>query len=130
MHDDLNELRTLRFMPSRIPAQDALETLIQGEERPDAEIQEVMSRTGMSRWYPVEGGHRLLILYEGGPYRPERFTLLKGGWDHEHCSRCRDGIPPMTLCWVTREDPYVLLDEKCYRHVFGDAVAREPLADD
>ena len=29
----------------------------------------------------------------------------------------------MTLCWVTEMDPYVLLDETCYRLAFGDAAA-------
>jgi hypothetical protein len=67
----------------------------------------------------VDGGHRLLALYEGGAHNDERFTLRKGGWDHEHCSRCRATIPPMTRCWVTRTDPFVLLDDPCYREIFG-----------
>jgi hypothetical protein len=86
---------------------------------PDAEMKEVMDRTGFSRWYPVEGGHRLRTLYEGGSYNQARFTLVKGGWDHEHCSRCGSTIEPMTLCWVTRADSYVLLDEKCHTELFG-----------
>ncbi len=124
MDDDLREFRSRAFMASRIPAQDALEAFVPAGEVPDAELQEVIERTGFSRWYPVDGGHRLRTLYEGGPYNPERLTLVKGGWDHEHCSRCGDPIEPMTLCWVTRDDPFVLLDEKCYRLAFGDGSPR------
>ena len=120
MDDELNELRARKFMRSRIPAQDALEAFVPAGEQPDAEMQEVMGRTGFSRWYPVDGGHRLLALYEGGGFDPARFTLVKGGWDHEHCSRCRASIAPMRLCWVTEDDPFVLLDERCFLLVFGE----------
>ena len=118
MSEDL-ELAKLTFMPSRIPALDALEVFLPDGAQPDPELQEIQSRTGQARWYPVEGGHRVLILYEGGGYNPERFSLAKGAWDHEHCSRCGETVEPMTLCWVTDAGPYVLLDEKCYREVFG-----------
>lgn len=68
---------------------------------------------------PVAVGHRLRVLYQGGGFDPARFTLVPGGWDHEHCSRCGGTVEPMTLCWVTPDGPSVLLDEKCHREVFG-----------
>jgi hypothetical protein len=120
MNDELEDLRHLSFMPSRIPKLDALQVFVPSDGGPDAEIEELTSRTGQSRWYPVEGGHRVLILYEGGSFDTTRFTLMKGAWDHEHCSRCGDSIEPMTLCWVTRSGRYVLLDEKCYRLIAPD----------
>jgi hypothetical protein len=120
MDDDLEDLRRLSFMPSRIPALDALEVFVPGGAERDEEIDALTARTGQSRWYPVAGGHRVLILYEGGAFDKERFSLSKGAWDHEHCSRCGDTIKPMTLCWVTRSGQQVLLDEKCYR-VISDA---------
>ena len=61
------------------------------------------------------------VSYDGGGYNPERFTRVPGGWDHEHCNRCGDLVEPMTLCWVTKRDPFVLLDEKCHREIFGTA---------
>ena len=127
MSDDMpsdEQLRGLGFMPSRIPALDALEVFVPDGGTADPEVREVPSR-----WYPVEGGHRVLLLYEGGPYSTDRFTLVKGGWDHEHCSRCRAHIPPMTLCWVTERGEYVLLDKKCYEEVFGPGSADEPGVD-
>jgi len=119
MSEDLDELRRLKFMPSRIPPLDALEVFVPDATQPDAELSELQSRSGQSRSYPMEGGHRVLILYEGGPFNARRFTLAKGAWDHEHCSRCGATIKLMTLCWVTAAGPYVLLDEKCYREAFG-----------
>jgi hypothetical protein len=123
MDDETEDLQKLSFMPTRIPKLDALEVFVPSDGGPDAEIQELTSRTGQSRWYPVDGGHRALILYEGGPFNETRFTLVKGAWDHEHCSRCGDTIEPMTLCWVTRSGRYVLLDEKCYHLVGPDEPA-------
>lgn len=120
MSDELKEYRHLDFMRSRIPAQDALEVFVPSGAEPDAEMKELIGRTGFARWYPMEGGHMVRTLYEGGPYNAERFTLLKGGWDHEHCTRCGASVEPMTLCWVTRSGPFVLLDEKCHGEIFGD----------
>jgi hypothetical protein len=119
MQADDDALKQLTFMPSRIPALDALEVFVPDGAHPDAEILELQHRTGQSRWYPTEGGHRLLILFEGGPFNAERFTLLKGAWDHEHCTRCGSTIEPMTLCWVTESEPFALLDEDCHQELFG-----------
>ena len=121
--ESLEQLRALKFMPSRIPALDALEIFVPNGSPDDPELSELRDRTGQSRWYPVEGGHRVLILYEGGPYNASRFKLLTEAWDHEHCTRCGATIPPMTLCWVTEEGPYVVLDESCHREAFGPPAA-------
>lgn len=117
MDDDLAHLRTLTFHPSRIPALDALEVFVPNGAEADPEVTETRSRTGFSRWFLVEGGHRVLILYEGGQYDADRFTLRKGAWDHEHCKRCRARIESMTLCWVSTGRDYTILCEPCYREV-------------
>ena len=117
MDSTLDEFGRLMFIQSRIPALDALEVFVpEGSERDDA-VRDLTSRTGASRWFPVAGGHRVLILYEGGEYDPQRFSLRKGAWDHDHCRRCQRQIRSMTLCWVTTEGPYVVLCEDCYRPI-------------
>ena len=58
MDDELLGLRRLRYHSSRIPALDALEIVVPDGAPADPELEEVRSRTGFSRWYPVEGGHR------------------------------------------------------------------------
>ena len=115
--DDLAHLRGFTYHQSRIPALDALATFVPTGEESDPVLREVIARTGFSRWSPVTGGHRVLILHERGSYDPNRFTLEKGAWDHEHCWSCRTRIPPMTLCWVTKSGPYILLCEECHRIV-------------
>jgi len=67
-----------------------------------------------SRWYPQPGGHRVLVLYEGGAFDTATFQLESEAWDHEDCDACGEQIAPMTLCYVTSRGYYVALCEKCY----------------
>jgi hypothetical protein len=117
----LAELRRLTFHESRIPALDALEVFVaEGAERDEA-VDELTRRTGFSRWFPVNGGHRVPILYKGGPYDPKRFTLREGAWDHEHCKRCATTIEPMALCWVSSTGDHTILCEECHRVVVASS---------
>jgi hypothetical protein len=123
MDAELEQFRRYSYKQSRIPALDALEVFVPTGQENDDVIKEVTSRTGSSRWFPVSGGHRVLILYEGGGYDSRRFTLIKGAWDHEHCTRCRDQIKPMTLCWVTEIVPCIILCEECHRLIISPDAA-------
>jgi hypothetical protein len=114
-----DDLRGMAFMQSRIPPLDGLTAFVPDDRPLDPAIQSAADAAGFSRWYPLEGGHRLVLLYEGGPYDATRFTVEPGAWDHEHCHLCYANIPSMTLCWVTRHDPYVILCEKCYGEAFN-----------
>jgi uncharacterized protein len=128
VNDDTEDYRILKFVQSRIPALDALEAFVPDGTTPDEPLEEMLRRSSSSRWYPVEGGHRVLILYEGGGYDAARFTLIPGAWDHEHCTRCGANIEPMTLCWVTENGPFVLLDEECIRSSSVMPIRRIPVA--
>jgi hypothetical protein len=122
--EQLGQLATFSWMESRIPALDALVTFApDGGAAPDPAIEAMVKRGGgRSRWYPVGGGHRVLIPKDTGQYDPNRFELAPQAWDHEHCHVCREVIPAMTLCWVTVRDPYVLLCAGCYaNHVQAKA---------
>jgi hypothetical protein len=73
-----------------------------------------------ARWYPEQGGHRVLVLYEGGAYDSATFHLEEESWDHEHCDVCGGQIAAMELCQVTSRGPYIALCANCYRrHVLG-----------
>ena len=113
------DLRRLKFVSSRTPSPDALEVFVPNGTTPDAELQQLESGTAQTRWYPVEGGHRVLILYDGGPYNTQRFSLARGAWDHEHCTRCGSPIEAMAECWVPESDEYIALDEECHAELFG-----------
>ncbi len=115
MRDEIQDPHAnLEFMESRVPALDALSTFVPTGQESDPRIREAMGRRGFARWYPVQGGHRVLFLYEGGEFDAARFTLERGAWDHEDCAGCGGRIEPMTLCWVTRSGPYVVLCARCH----------------
>lgn len=102
-------------MRSRIPALDALSAFVPKGTEEDPIIKAATKRKGCSRWFPVEGGHKVLIPFDGQKYDPTRFAVEKKGWDHEHCEACGADIEPMTLCWVTEPgNPYVLLCSQCH----------------
>jgi hypothetical protein len=114
---DLSELPKYPWMESRIPARDALAAFVPDAPAPDPVIAEMQDRVGGSRWFPVQGGHRVVMPFDGGSYDSSRFTIESGAWDHEHCDVCGEHIPAMTLCHVTEpEQPYVLLCAACYQH--------------
>jgi hypothetical protein len=108
-------LRDLAFMESRIPALPALEGFVPAGTKPSQAVQAALDRAGSSRWFPVEGGHRVVILYEGGwAFESTELNMRAGAWDHEHCSRCGEQIPAMTLCWVTESGDFLLLCSTCH----------------
>jgi len=115
--DMLDRCRTLEFMKSRIPALDALSTFVPSGKENDPGIEAAQRGKSQSRWYPVDGGHKLLIPFEGQEYDHTRFAIEKGAWNHEHCAVCGDGIEPMTLCWVTKSGATILLCNACYEKI-------------
>lgn len=106
-------LREVPFIESRVPALDALSTFVPDGQESDP----ALANLGSSRWYPVEGGHRMLVLYQGGEYDTARFTIEKGAWDHEHCKTCQARIEAMTLRWVTESGPYITLCNECHKEL-------------
>jgi hypothetical protein len=111
--DRLSELVGFRFMESRIPPLDALSVFVPEGQQPPESAKETVARIGFSRWYPVAGGHKVLIPYEGGAFDNSTFSIEKGAWNHEHCHVCQTNIPAMTLCWVTEDGPYIILCVEC-----------------
>ena len=107
--EELAKLRSYKWMPSWIPAIDALSLFVPEGHEEDPAVTEMSARIGSCRWYPVPGGHKVLFPYERGDYNQERFTLQRGGWDHEHCKVCGTSIPPMTEYWVTQSGTYTVL---------------------
>ena len=115
--EELAWLRDLRFAPSRIPKLDAISTFVPNGSETDPVIAETQAERGFSRWFPVEGGHKVSFPFEGGAYNASRFDLEPQAWDHETCKICRQHIAAMTLCWVTESGPFVILCERCQGEV-------------
>lgn len=110
--DELDRLSDFEWMPSRIPLRDALTTLIPSGS---GEFPKEKLPPGESRWYPEEdGGLRLRVPYLEQSFDAGLFEVEPGGWDHTTCDVCVKRHPPMTLCYVTRFDPYIELCIQCY----------------
>ncbi|HEY1663887.1 MAG TPA: hypothetical protein VGI03_15825 [Verrucomicrobiae bacterium] len=113
--EELSNLPTYRWTPSRIPLRDALSTFVPDAPEPEPIITEMGNRCGEIIWHPVKGGHRVLFLYDGGAFDSSRFTLELKVWDYDECAVCGKHIPAKTLCHVTEpQQPYVLLCADCY----------------
>ena len=111
--DEFADYRLLEFMESRIPLLDGLTAFVPDGEAPTPEVAKELERHGQSRWYPVPGGHKVMVPNEWDSYDAVHFTIEPGAWDHDHCDRCGKQIPAMTLCWVTRSGRYVTLCVEC-----------------
>jgi hypothetical protein len=115
--DKINRLPELEWIQSRIPKLDALVTFVADGAVHLPAVESAM-RGHPARWYPKPGGHRVLILYEGGDYDASTFSVEREVWDHEHCKVCEASIPSMTLCFVTKRGPHIILCDQCYlKHV-------------
>lgn len=111
--EELRHLPSQLWMPSRIPVRDALAASIpEGTEL----AKELMAPTYEQRWYPQKDGNlRLLIPYDGATFDSKIFHIEPCGWDHTTCDLCNARIPAMTLCYVTKHDPYIGLCSNCYK---------------
>ena len=72
---------------------------------------EPLNERGGSFWQP----------YRGEAYDPEKFELVEGGWDHEHCDVCWEKIVDGVAYWTNddAEAGHLDLCESCYPRVMG-----------
>jgi hypothetical protein len=110
--EERKRLPFLEWLPSRIPVRDALVASVPKDVRlPEERI----PPNNEIRWYPHDDESlRLLMLYSGQSFDPALFHVEEGAWDHTTCDLCVARIPPLTLCYVTKFDPYIELCSKCY----------------
>ena len=116
-NEEIEKLGSYEWMKSRIPAADALVGFLPENAPPAPSVQKTLDAIkGDSRWYPVEGGHRVVIRsFKKLSYDDNVFKIENVAWYHEHCDLCGNQIPPMTLCYVTMpKEPYYLLCAKCF----------------
>ena len=116
-HQELNlsDLPKLTWAHRQLVLADALVAFVKEDVAPDSIIQQAQEHAGGARWYPVDGGHRVLIPYDGGEFDTSRFVVERGAWDHEHCDVCSTNIPAPTTCHTTSPGlPRILLCQTCY----------------
>jgi hypothetical protein len=56
--------------------------------------------------------------YKGDPFNDSEWTLLPGGWDHEHCSLCFEKVTEGMNYWANANEVTILC-ERCHNHYFG-----------
>lgn len=114
MHAELDELPSLKWMPSRIPVRDALAAFVKDGTKPP----QYPFRAQEERYYPCDGGFRIVLPYDGQALDISGFEIVKGFWDHTTCDWCGNRIDAMELCFVTAAGAYVALCGPCYsKHV-------------
>ena len=112
-HEEQVNLPILSWMPSRIPMRDALVAFVPAGVKL---AEGVIPSCYEQRWYPQQDNTlRLLVLYSGGDFDSSLFHIEPKAWDHTTCDLCVTRIPAMTVCYVTKFDPYVGLCSGCYR---------------
>jgi hypothetical protein len=84
----------------KFPGTDAAVTFIPEGQKPVPEVQQVLTRAGQARWYPVEGGHRAKIPWHFAEGHESLFEREEKGWDHEHCDFCNAHVNIGELCWT------------------------------
>jgi hypothetical protein len=68
---------------------------------------------------PNEAGLFESLPFHGGPFDQERFRLVRGGWDHDHCFICSTSIMPGDEWWAAEPPDEVGLCLECHRSLFG-----------
>jgi hypothetical protein len=56
--------------------------------------------------------------YKGEPFDDSEWTLVPGGWDHEHCTLCFERFTEGMMYWANGNE-VVLLCESCHKDYFG-----------
>lgn len=98
------------FKEGTFSGMDALVAFIpKGQDTP-SEVKQTVDDAGAGRWYPSEGGWKIVCPYTGQGFNPDLFTVEEGGWRHEHCYICESMIGVGDRCWVaeTQEEDYLI----------------------
>ena len=76
---------------------EASEVVIHGESWKLADIEDEVAAARAATWRRTEWSARDALVdksggssreYAGGYYDPDHFSVVTGGWDHDHCSIC------------------------------------------
>ena len=114
-HDRLHGLRAEMFRHTRFPGMDALVAVISKEQETSLEVKRTVDDAGEGRWYPVEGGWKVMCPYTGQSFDGDLFHVEKGAWNHVHCDGCEGSINTGDFCWAAEaEDDFWVICDTCY----------------
>ena len=113
--DPLQGLRAEMFRHTSYPGMDALVAVIPKDKETPAEVKQVEDDAGEGRWFPFEGGWKVVCPYTGQDFDPDLFHIEKDAWDHVHCDGCHASIDTGVSCWVAEmEDGHFVVCDTCY----------------
>jgi hypothetical protein len=109
-------LQSAEFEERIFPGMDALVAIVPKGGDVPGEVKQTVDDAGAGRWFPFEGGWKVVCPYTGQDFNSDRFTVEKGGWEHEHCDGCQGTIGVGDHCWVaeTEDECYVICDN-CHK---------------
>lgn len=85
-----------------------------------AKVKQTVDEAGEGRWFPFEGGWKVVCRYTEQRFDPDLFVIEKGGWTHEHCDGCQRAIGIGDSCWVAQaQEGCVVICDACYNRVKG-----------
>jgi hypothetical protein len=96
------------------PVIDALVSFVPDGQDPPQQLQDQLDQRGHARWYPVEGGHRVKMPFQGADPPPGPFEIERGGWDHDHCDNCNANIHVGEEFWKTMDEDFAVFCTSCY----------------
>ncbi len=89
--------------------------VISKEHETSPEVKRTVDDAGEGRWYPVEGGWKVMCPYTGQSFDINLFHVEKGGWNHMHCDGCQGSIDAGASCWVAEvEDDFWVICDVCH----------------
>jgi hypothetical protein len=116
---DLTTFNTALLEAYTFPGTDAAVVFIAEGQIPSDDIQEVLSRSGQQRWYPVQGGHDAKVPWHYSKGYESLFRREEKGWDHEHCDFCESHVNIGETCWTANSGNggFWIFCRKCYDKV-------------
>ena len=87
----------------------------------DKEFRQIVFHSPSTLVNKMEGSSQA---YTGGEYDKEKFEVVDGMWDHEHCDICGFSIDENYTCWVNTDRVNILCDE-CHDHFVQHNKARQ-----
>jgi hypothetical protein len=116
--DPLEGLRAESFKHATYTGMDALVAIVPKDRETPTKVKQTVDDAGEGRWFPFEGGWKVMCPYTDQSFDPDVFVVEKGGWTHEHCDGCQGTIGVGDSCWVAEaEEGCSVICDTCYNRL-------------
>ncbi len=113
------------FKRREYPGMDALVAIVPKGQEASPDVKRVEGGRE-SRWFPFDGGWKVVCPFVGQAFDSSVFSVVKNGWDHAHCEGCNATIDIGGSCWTAKaEDDFFVLCDACHAQL-GSQNDQEP----